>query len=127
MVRVCEAPVGRPQVDELTVVPILVMVMWLNAFCALTRMVTWRRVSAMRKERPKLELKEVWKSPGMVLRPALPYWPASGSVKAARLKYGPAPPAIGRPVAWARPVPKAAVPPVLARLPETRAVSGVPL
>src|SRR5215467_7973976 len=79
----------------------------------------------MRNARPILALNDVRNRPGIVLRPALPYSPAGGRVNARRLKYGL--PSIGRPLASALPLPNAAVPPVLARLPDTRAVSGVPL
>src|ERR1035441_7413684 len=105
----------------------LVMVTWLSALVPLTVNVSVRRLSPKRKERFRLEFTVMRNSPGMVVRPALPNCPASGVVNASVLKYASPPAWIGRPVAPARGLPPPARPPVLARLPDTYAVSGVPV
>src|SRR5450755_3111745 len=105
----------------------LVMVTWLSTLLALMENVSVRRLSAKRKERFRLEFMVMRNSPGMVLRPALPNWPDSGVVNARLLKYGWPSAWMGRPVASARRLPPPARPPVLDRLPETFAVSGVPV
>src|ERR1700757_3031253 len=103
------------------------MVTWLSTFVALIENVNVRRVSAKRKDRFKLEFKVMRNKPGMVVRPASPNWPATGVVNASALKYGSPGRRIGWPVASARRLPPPARPPVLARLPDTYAVKGVPV
>src|ERR1035441_8854329 len=105
----------------------LVMVTWFSTLLAFTVNVSVRRLSPNRKDRFRLEFTVIRKSPGMVLRPALPNCPAGGVVNASELKYGCPSAWIGRPVASARRLPPPARPPVFARLPDTRAVSGVPV
>ena len=61
----------------------------------------------------------------MVLCPALPKRPAAGMVNAIGLK-NPTPLSMGSPVASARPLPTAPVPPWSDRLPSTCAVNGAP-
>src|ERR1039458_4756351 len=105
----------------------LVLVTWLSALVPLTVNVSVRRLSPKRKERFRLEFTVMRNSPGMVVRPALPNCPASGVVNASVLKYASPPAWIGRHVGFASGLPPPARPPVLARLPDTYAVSGVPV
>src|ERR1035437_6265555 len=98
-----------------------VMVTWLSTLLAFTENVRVRRLSPKRKERFRLEITVMRNNPGMVVRPALPNWPASGVVNASELKYESPGAWIGRPVASARRLPPPARPTVLARLPDTYA------
>src|SRR5215472_4675386 len=84
--RVALAPVARPKVDEFNVVPKLVICTWFSTLLAESRNCRARRVSPKRQVRLSDELRLVTVRPGIVLRPALPYCPATGLVKARRLK-----------------------------------------
>src|SRR5690242_20414241 len=85
-----------------------------------------RRRSLSAMDRPSEELSEKVPGPSIVLRPASPNLPLGGMVNAAGLKKRPQQ-STEVPVASARPLPTAPVPPVSERLPRTRAVSGEPL
>src|SRR5580658_8375172 len=81
----------------------------------------------MRQARLSDAFNDTWNGPGIVSTPAFPYSPDGGAANANVLKYGLSPPVTGRPVASARGEPTTALPAILARLPPSLAVNGVPV